>query len=154
MGFIWEKRLNRIETNHLVDSTRFVQLPMLIHYRVPLSLWKLNFSQYSLSSKFFTVFSFVLPTMSSNSLRDRLSAIISSLALPYILMSLSYEPLFFMTFSSCVYYWVSMIYTEKKQMFTVFETITSIHQQLPYIVFDYITMLFNFLFHCGNNSTK
>lgn len=34
-------------------------------------------------------------------------------------MSLSYEPLFYMTFTSNIYYWVSMIYTDRKQMYTV-----------------------------------
>lgn len=63
--------------------------------------------------------SFVLPTISPNSLRDRLMAIISSLALPFCSMSLSYEPLFYMTFTSNIYYWVSMIYTDRKQMYTV-----------------------------------
>lgn len=57
--------------------------------------------------------------MSPNSFRDRLMAIISSLALPFCLMSLSYEPLFYMTFTSNIYYWVSMIYTDRKQMYTV-----------------------------------
>lgn len=57
--------------------------------------------------------------MSPNSFRDRLMAVISSLALPFSLMSLSYEPLFFMTFTSSLYYWVSMIYTDRKQMYTV-----------------------------------
>lgn len=68
---------------------------------------------------FFAVSSFVIPTVSANSFRDRFMAIISSLALPFSLMSLSYEPLFFMTFTSSIYYWVSMIYTERKQMYTV-----------------------------------
>lgn len=68
---------------------------------------------------FFAVLSFMLPTLSANSFRDRFMAIISSLALPFSLMSLSYEPLFFMTFTSSIYYWVSMIYTERKQMYTV-----------------------------------
>lgn len=63
--------------------------------------------------------SFVLPTISPNSFRDRLMAIMSSLALPYALMSLSYEPLFLMTFTSNIYYWVSMIYTDKKQLYAV-----------------------------------
>lgn len=63
--------------------------------------------------------SFVLPTISPNSFRDRLMAIMSSLALPFTLMSLSYEPLFLMTFTSSVYYWVSMIYTDKKQLYAV-----------------------------------
>lgn len=67
----------------------------------------------------FAVFSFILPTTSSNSFRDRLMAIISSLALPYCLLSLTYEPLFYMTFTSNIYYWVSMIYTDRKQMYTV-----------------------------------
>lgn len=65
------------------------------------------------------IVSFVLPTISPNSFRDRMTAIVSSLALPYTLMSLSYEPLFFMTFSSNIYYWVSMIYTDKKQLYAV-----------------------------------
>lgn len=63
--------------------------------------------------------SFVLPTISPNSFRDRLMAIMSSLALPFTLMSLSYEPLFLMTFTSNIYYWVSMIYTDKKQLYAV-----------------------------------
>lgn len=63
--------------------------------------------------------SFVLPTISPNSFRDRLMAIMSSLALPFALMSLSYEPLFLMTFTSNIYYWVSMIYTDKKQLYAV-----------------------------------
>lgn len=65
------------------------------------------------------IVSFVLPTISPNSFRDRLIAIMSSLALPYTLMSLSYEPLFLMTFTSNIYYWVSMIYTDKKQLYAV-----------------------------------
>ncbi|XP_055319471.1 GPI ethanolamine phosphate transferase 1 [Sitodiplosis mosellana] len=64
------------------------------------------------------IISFVLPTIGPNSFRDRLMAIISSLALPFCLMSLSYEPLFYMTFTSSIYYWVSMIYTDRKQMYT------------------------------------
>lgn len=64
------------------------------------------------------IVSFILPTVSPNSFRDRLMAIISSLALPFSLMSLSYEPLFYMTFTSNIYYWVSMIYTDQKQMYS------------------------------------
>lgn len=67
----------------------------------------------------FLVVSFILPTISPNSFRDRLMAIISGLALPFSLMSLSYEPLFLMTFTSNIYYWISMIYTDRKQMYTV-----------------------------------
>lgn len=77
------------------------------------------FIPFRLISSIFTVVSFILPTMSPNSFRDRLMAIISSLALPFSLMSLSYEPLFYMTFTSNIYYWVSMIYTDQKQMYTV-----------------------------------
>lgn len=65
------------------------------------------------------IVSFVLPTISPNSFRDRLMAIMSSLALPFSLMSLSYEPLFLMIFTSNIYYWVSMIYTDKKQLYAV-----------------------------------
>lgn len=65
------------------------------------------------------IISFVLPAISPNSFRDRMTAIISSLALPYALMSLSYESLFFMIFSSNIYYWVAMIYTDKKQLYAV-----------------------------------
>ncbi|XP_031622436.1 GPI ethanolamine phosphate transferase 1 isoform X2 [Contarinia nasturtii] len=65
-----------------------------------------------------SVASFILPTIAPNSFRDRLMAIISSLALPFCMMSLSYEPLFYMTFTSNIYYWVSMIYTDRKQMYT------------------------------------
>lgn len=61
------------------------------------------------------LFSFVMPLLSPNSFRDRLTAILSSLCIPYNLMSLSYEPLFFMIFSSSIYYWVLMIYTLKRQ---------------------------------------
>lgn len=95
---------------------------------ISLSKWRANkfdcstlcyFNITNLSFVVFTVVSFILPTTSPNSFRDRLMAIISSLALPFSLMSLSYEPLFYMTFTSNIYYWVSMIYTDQKQMYTV-----------------------------------
>lgn len=59
--------------------------------------------------------SFALPLMSPNSFRDRLTAILSSLCIPYALLSLSHEPMFFMIYSSSIYYWVLMIYTLKRQ---------------------------------------
>lgn len=65
------------------------------------------------------VLSFIMPLLSPNSFRDRLTAILSSLCIPYSLMSLSYEPLFFMIFSSSIYYWVLMVYTLKRQQHSI-----------------------------------
>lgn len=98
--------------------------------------------------------SFVMPLLSPNSFRDRLTAILSSLCIPFNLMSLSYEPLFFMIFSSSIYYWVLMIYTLKRQDHSIPESRSIHHATVELVDFKraFISLLYILasLFGTGN----
>lgn len=98
--------------------------------------------------------SFVMPLLSPNSFRDRLTAVLSSLCIPFNLMSLSYEPLFFMVFSSSIYYWVLMIYTLKRQDHSIPDSRTNSHSGIEMVEFKraFISLLYilTSLFGTGN----
>lgn len=98
--------------------------------------------------------SFALPLMSPNSFRDRLTAILSSLCIPFTMMSLSYEPLFFMTFSSSIYYWVLMVYTLRRQQHSIPDVEHNLGQTIELVDFKraFISILYilSSLFGTGN----
>ncbi|XP_058816822.1 GPI ethanolamine phosphate transferase 1-like [Topomyia yanbarensis] len=67
--------------------------------------------------------SFLIPLLTTTSLQSRMVAVIVNLAGPFMMLSLSYEPLFLLAFSSSLLAWVrteDMLWNTKEQWITSF----------------------------------
>ena len=116
MDYVYLKRsdyISRLQTIVLFSSGLFI-LYLVFHLEANNEL-----NQYQQVASWIILVSPVLIIFGSRNMEIRLKTIGNGLCLPFILMSLSYEPLFLISFYAHIFSWVEMelvIYRRQKQI--------------------------------------